>query len=72
MESVYLQKLIRRNFAAVRRENGLTQEQISDLSRISQQYLSELEGGKCNPTVITLNKIAIALGVTINDLVKLR
>jgi len=70
MELMDLQKLIGRNFARIRRKNGLTQEQISDLSGISQQYLSELEGGKRNPTIVTLNKVAIALGVTINDLVQ--
>ncbi|WP_225868023.1 helix-turn-helix domain-containing protein [Bartonella apihabitans] len=43
---------------------------MDDLNGNSQQYLSELEGGKRNPTIVTLNKVAIALGVTINDLVQ--
>lgn len=65
-----MRKLVGRNFARLRRESGLTQEQIEERSGFSQQYLSGLERGKRNPTVITLYELAQALGVSLVELVK--
>lgn len=64
-----MRKLVGRNFARIRREKGLTQEQVEELSGFSQQYLSGLEQGKRNPTVVTLFELAQALGVSHVDLV---
>lgn len=36
----------------------------------SQQYISSLEGGRHNPTIITLDELAQTLGVSHVDLVK--
>jgi transcriptional regulator with XRE-family HTH domain len=58
-----MRKLVGRNFAPLRREKGLTQEEVEARSGISQQYLSSLERGRRNPTVITLFELAQALGV---------
>ncbi|MFV0295203.1 MAG: helix-turn-helix domain-containing protein [Hyphomicrobiaceae bacterium] len=65
-----MRKLVGRNFARLRREKGLTQEQIEERSGLSQQYLSGLERGKRNPTVITLYELAQALGVSHVELVR--
>lgn len=59
-----MRKLVGRNAARIRREKGLTQEQLSDLCGLSQQYLSGLEQGRRNPTVVTVYEIASALGVS--------
>lgn len=59
-----MRKLVGENFARLRREKGLTQEQVEERSGFSQQYLSGLERGKRNPTVITLYELAQALGVS--------
>jgi transcriptional regulator with XRE-family HTH domain len=64
-----MRKLVGRNFARLRREKGLTQEEIEARSGFSQQYLSDLERGKRNPTVITLYELAQSLGVSHVDLV---
>jgi len=64
-----MRKLVGRNFARLRRECGLTQEQVEERSGFTQQYLSDLERGKRNPTVITLYELAQALGVSQVDLV---
>ena len=58
-----MRKLVGQNFARIRREKGLTQEQIEERSGFSQQYLSGLERGKRNPTIITLYELSQALGV---------
>jgi transcriptional regulator with XRE-family HTH domain len=65
-----MRKLVGRNFARLRRECGLTQEQVEERSGFSQQYLSSLERGKRNPTVITLYELAQALGVSHMELVQ--
>lgn len=64
-----MRKLIGRNFARIRREKGLTQEQVEERSGFSQQYLSDLERGRRNPTIITLYELAQALEVSHMELI---
>ncbi|MBO6584198.1 MAG: helix-turn-helix transcriptional regulator [Hyphomonas sp.] len=64
-----IRKLVGRNFARIRREKHLTQEEVEARSGFSQQYLSGLERGKRNPTVMTLYELAQALEVSHIDLV---
>lgn len=65
-----MRKLVGRNAARLRREAGLTQEQLAERCGLSQQYLSKLEQGKRNPTVVTLYEIAQGLGVSHMELVR--
>jgi transcriptional regulator with XRE-family HTH domain len=58
-----MRKLVGRNVRRVRQEKGLTQEQFAERSGFSQQYISGLETGRRNPTVVTLYELALALGV---------
>ncbi|WP_298193109.1 helix-turn-helix transcriptional regulator [Novosphingobium sp.] len=62
--------LVGRNFGRLRREKGLTQEEVEARSGFSQQYLSSLERGRRNPTVITLYELSRALGVSHLDLLR--
>ena len=59
-----MRELVGGNFARLRHEKGLTQEQVAERSGLSQQYLSDLERGRRNPTIITLYELAQALGVS--------
>lgn len=59
-----MRKLVGQNFARLRREKGLTQEEVEARSGFSQQYLSGLERGQRNPTIITLYELSQALGVS--------
>ena len=65
-----MRQLVGRNFARLRAASGLTQEQLAERCGLSQQYLSKLEGGKRNPTVVTLYEIAQGLGVSHVELVR--
>ena len=65
-----MRKLVGDNCARIRKERGLTQEELSELTGLSQQYLSDLERGKRNPTVVTVYEIALALGVSHLDLLR--
>ena len=64
-----MRKLVGDNCALLRREKGWTQEELAERSGLSQQYLSDLERGKRNPTIVTIHEIAQALGVSHVDLV---
>jgi transcriptional regulator with XRE-family HTH domain len=65
-----MRKLVGRNAARLRDEAGLTQEALAERSGLTQQYISDLERGKCNPTIVTLYELAQALGVSQVELVK--
>jgi transcriptional regulator with XRE-family HTH domain len=64
-----MRKLVGRNFAKFRRAKGFTQESFAEASGFTQQYISGLETGRRNPTVVTLFQLASTLGVSHVDLV---
>lgn len=63
-----MRKLVGRNVERLRRAKGMTQEQLAERSGFSQQYISGLENGQRNPTVVTLYEIACAIDVSPVDL----
>ncbi|MBU3991552.1 MAG: helix-turn-helix domain-containing protein [Alphaproteobacteria bacterium] len=63
-----MRRLVGMNFAKLRREQGFTQERFAEVSGFTQQYVSDLERGRRNPTVVTLFHLATALGVKPVDL----
>lgn len=65
-----MRKLVGRNVKRIRQEKGLTQEQLAEVSGFSQQYISGLEQGRRNPTVVTLYELAMALGVGHTELLR--
>lgn len=65
-----MRKLVGSNTARIRKEKGLTQEQLAERTGISQQYISGLENGRRNPTIVTIFEISSALGVEHMELVK--
>jgi len=65
-----IRKLVGRNARRLREKRGLTQEQFAEISGFSQQYISDLERGKRNPTVVTLYELATALGVSHVELIQ--
>lgn len=60
--------LIGRNVRRIRLEKGLTQDEFAHRSGFSQQYISDLERGRRNPTLVTLFELAQALGCRHADL----
>jgi transcriptional regulator with XRE-family HTH domain len=65
-----MRKLIGRNFKRLRKLKDLTQEEIAARSGLSQQYLSGLESGQRNPTLVTIYELSQALGVHYLDLLQ--
>ena len=65
-----MRKLVGTNVRRIRERNGLTQERLAELSGFSQQYISGLEQGKRNPTVVTVYEVANALGTNYLELLR--
>ena len=65
-----MRKLVGRNVRRIRLKKGLTQERFSEISGFSQQYISGLERGRRNPTIVSLYELATALGVSHLELVR--
>lgn len=63
-----MRKLVGRNVRAVRGARGMTQEELAERSGFSQQYISDLERGRRNPTIVSLYELANALDSTPVDL----
>ena len=58
------------NIKKIRLERNLKQSELADMAKISRVAIGNYERGTREPTATILNKIATALGVTINDLVE--
>ena len=65
----FMRKLVGDNCARLRAERGWTQEELAERSGLSQQYLSDLERGKRNPTIVPIYEIAVAFEVSHVELV---
>lgn len=53
----------------LRLKKGYTSRDLANLSNLSKSYVEELErGDKCNPSFTTVEKLADALNVLIDDL----
>jgi transcriptional regulator with XRE-family HTH domain len=55
---------------AARREHGWAQEQLSEAAGLDRTYISGLERGQRNPTLTTQERIAMALGCSLADLIR--
>ena len=47
----------------VRKERGLTQKQLSELTGISQSDISRIENGTKNPSLEMIKRLAIGMGM---------
>lgn len=61
-----------RNVQELRHANGLSQEDLAHQAGIHPTYLSGVERGRRNPTVTVLQRIADALAVEIEQIVRRR
>ena len=65
-----INKKLGANIRRIRLEKGLMQKEFAKKVGLDPAYLSNIEHGKMNVTVLTLEKISKALGVTSNELLK--
>ncbi len=48
----------------------ITQEQLAEMSEVGLRTLKSIENGKGNPTIATINKLAVVLGMELKLEVK--
>ena len=68
-ETLYLSRLGDR-VRAWRTEHGMTRKSLSQASGVSERYLAQLEAGEGNISVLLLRKVARAMGVPVESLVR--
>jgi len=62
---------IAKNIKKYRKERNLSQDKLSKLADVSHATIVKIEsGGIKSPTIDTVQKIAKALGVSVDDLIK--
>jgi transcriptional regulator with XRE-family HTH domain len=58
------------NLRSLREKRSLTQEKLGELAELDPTYISGIERGIRNPSLLSLHRIAKALGTTVSDLTK--
>jgi len=62
-------KKLGKNLKILRLKRKLSQGELSKSLNVDRAYISNIENGRMNPTLSTLEKIAQALKVSIKELV---
>lgn len=65
-----ISKKLGENIKKIRIKKKLSQGAISRLLEVDKGYISNIENGKKNPTLATVEKLAAALGVSADELLK--
>lgn len=60
--------MIQINIKQIRRKKKMTQKNLAFATSITREYLSAVENSRRIPSLILLNKLASALGVSITEL----
>ena len=63
------QKLAK-NLKKIRAEKNISQGDIVKTTGIDKAMISNIENGKTNPTLSTISKLAKAVGVSVDELLK--
>lgn len=70
--SYLLQKEVKpiSKLAQVRKAQGLSQERLAEISGVHRVSIARIESGEISPNIRTLERLATALGVTVNELIE--
>ena len=55
---------------AKREAKGLTQVELAHKSGLDRNYIGMVERGERNPSYLSLQKIALGLGLTVDEMIK--
>lgn len=58
------------NLKRIRLEKDISQSEVAKALGVSRGFVSNLENGKTNPTLTTISRLANAVGVTADKLLK--
>lgn len=65
-----VRKRVGGNLRRLREKVGISQEELADRSALHRTYISGVERGVRNPTIVVLEKIAKALGSDLTALTR--
>ena len=65
-----IRRRVGRNVRRLRKERGLSQEELGFEAELHRTYISGVERGIRNPTVLVLEQIAIALSTPVHTLLE--
>ena len=54
----------------LREQKGWSQEELSLTSGVNKNYISDLERGRRNPTLVVMERIAVAFDIPLSELTK--
>ena len=66
MESVTAR--VAKNIRLLREQKGLSQEKLAFLADLHRVYVGQIERGEKSPSLLTLQKIAGAMGIEVRQL----
>lgn len=56
------------NVWSLRETKGMTQQQLAETAKMKQPRIADIERDEANPTLLTISRVAFALGVTASRL----
>ena len=59
---------MKNRIAELRKEHQITQQALAERLCVSRQTIISLENGKYNPSILLAHKIALAFGLTIEEI----
>ncbi|AXI38806.1 MAG: XRE family transcriptional regulator [Bacillaceae bacterium] len=65
-----IQQIIGERIRNFRKQKGWSQEELADIANLHATYIGQLERGEKNATLESINKIATALEVSLEELFK--
>jgi transcriptional regulator with XRE-family HTH domain len=65
---VDIRQRLAKNLRRLRTEKGWSQEDYADRAGVHRTYVSDIERGARNPTIVVVDKLAQPLGVTASEL----
>jgi len=65
MDNTSLRSLVGKNIKKAREKCGFSQEKLSVRAKLSEEYISRLEGGYVNISIDSLNRICSVLGIDV-------
>lgn len=58
-----IRKLVGENVRELRQAKGWSQEELGHDAQLHRTYISQIERGAINPSIVVIEKLAITLGV---------
>ncbi len=63
-----IQELVGKRIREIRKEQGFSQEELAARAELDRTYMTSVECGRRNISIVNLHKIAEALGVTLEEM----